>query len=38
MEVHVDVMIVKPVVGEDHYKNVVEAFGEIRKHNMRLNP
>ena len=38
MEVYVDDMIVKSVRGLDHHQDLEEAFGEIRKHNMRLNP
>ncbi|XP_057428801.1 uncharacterized protein LOC130722168 [Lotus japonicus] len=38
MEVYVDDMIVKSVRGLDHHQDLGEALGEIRKHNMRLNP
>ncbi|XP_057443195.1 uncharacterized protein LOC130734919 [Lotus japonicus] len=38
MEVYVDDMIVKSVFGSNHHKDLMEAFGRIRKHNMRLNP
>lgn len=38
MEVYVDDMIVKFVLGIDHHQDLSEAFREIRKHNMWLNP
>ncbi|XP_057432312.1 uncharacterized protein LOC130725072 [Lotus japonicus] len=38
MEVYVDDMIVKSVLGSNHHEDLMEAFGRIRKHNMRLNP
>ncbi|XP_057418383.1 uncharacterized protein LOC130712571 [Lotus japonicus] len=37
MEVYVDDMIVKSVLGSNHHEDLMEAFGKIRKHNMRLN-
>ncbi|XP_057432272.1 uncharacterized protein LOC130725025 [Lotus japonicus] len=38
MEVYVDDMIVKSTLGANHHQDLSEAFAEIRKHNMRLNP
>ncbi|XP_057426030.1 uncharacterized protein LOC130719420 [Lotus japonicus] len=38
MEVYVDDMIVKSVLGSTHHEDLSEAFGKIRKHDMRLNP
>ncbi|XP_057418426.1 uncharacterized protein LOC130712618 [Lotus japonicus] len=38
MEVYVDDMIVKSVLGSNHHEDLMEAFGRIRKHNMKLNP
>ncbi|XP_057452459.1 uncharacterized protein LOC130744287 [Lotus japonicus] len=38
MEVYVDDMIVKSVLGSNHHEDLMEAFSRIRKHNMRLNP
>ncbi|XP_057444235.1 uncharacterized protein LOC130736417 [Lotus japonicus] len=38
MEVYVDDMIVKSVLGSSHHEDLTEAFGRLRKHNMRLNP
>ncbi|XP_057452568.1 uncharacterized protein LOC130744393 [Lotus japonicus] len=38
MEVYVDDMNVKSVLGSNHHDDLMEAFGRIWKHNMRLNP
>ncbi|XP_057452760.1 uncharacterized protein LOC130744605 [Lotus japonicus] len=38
MEVYVDDMIVKTVKGGAHHEDLAEAFAQIRKYNMRLNP
>ncbi|XP_057452608.1 uncharacterized protein LOC130744439 [Lotus japonicus] len=38
MEVYVDDMIVKSVLRANHHEDLLEAFGRLRKHNMRLNP
>ncbi|XP_057425912.1 uncharacterized protein LOC130719305 [Lotus japonicus] len=38
MEVYVDDMIVKSVLGSSHHEDLSEAFGKIRKYDMRLNP
>nr|KYP43561.1 Retrovirus-related Pol polyprotein from transposon 17.6 [Cajanus cajan] len=38
MEVYVDDMVVKTISAEDHATDLAEVFGQIRKHNMRLNP
>ncbi|XP_057444150.1 uncharacterized protein LOC130736328 [Lotus japonicus] len=38
MEVYVDDMIVKSVLGSNHHEDSTEAFGRLQKHNMRLNP
>ncbi|XP_057456527.1 uncharacterized protein LOC130747570 [Lotus japonicus] len=38
MEFYVDDMIVKSVLGSSHHEDLTEAFGRLRKHNMRLNP
>ncbi|XP_057418257.1 uncharacterized protein LOC130712437 [Lotus japonicus] len=38
MEIYVDDMVVKSEEMGGHCMDLAEAFGEIRKHNMRLNP
>ncbi|XP_057418260.1 uncharacterized protein LOC130712443 [Lotus japonicus] len=38
MEVYVDDMIVKTAKGCAHHEDLAEAFAQIRKYNMRLNP
>ncbi|XP_057444129.1 uncharacterized protein LOC130736305 [Lotus japonicus] len=38
VEVYVDDMIMKSVLGSSHHEDLTEDFGMLRKHNMRLNP
>nr|KYP73760.1 Retrovirus-related Pol polyprotein from transposon opus [Cajanus cajan] len=38
MEVYVDDMVVKTTLAADHAAELAEVFGQIRRHNMRLNP
>ncbi|XP_057452766.1 uncharacterized protein LOC130744612 [Lotus japonicus] len=38
MDVYVDDMVVKTLAGGAHETDLAEAFGELRKHNVRLNP
>lgn len=38
MEAYVDDMVVKTLAGDAHRLDLEEAFGELRKHNVRLNP
>ena len=38
MEVYVDDMLVKSVEAEEHIKDLQEAFGTLRKYQMKLNP
>uniref|UniRef100_A0A151UDK5 Retrovirus-related Pol polyprotein from transposon 17.6 n=1 Tax=Cajanus cajan TaxID=3821 RepID=A0A151UDK5_CAJCA len=38
MEIYVDDMVVKTTSAEAHAAELAEAFSQIRKHNMRLNP
>lgn len=38
VEVYVDDMVVKSATPDQHAKDLVKIFTELRKHNMRLNP
>ncbi|XP_072078031.1 uncharacterized protein [Arachis hypogaea] len=38
IEVYVDDMIAKTKVGKNHFDDLTEIFGQLRKYNMRLNP
>nr|KYP31646.1 Retrovirus-related Pol polyprotein from transposon 17.6 [Cajanus cajan] len=38
IEIYVDDMVVKSNSLADHIANLAEIFGELRRHNMRLNP
>nr|KYP72382.1 Transposon Ty3-I Gag-Pol polyprotein [Cajanus cajan] len=38
IEIYVDDMVVKSNSLADHIADLAEIFGEVRKHNMRLNP
>ncbi|XP_016185471.1 uncharacterized protein LOC107627125 [Arachis ipaensis] len=38
IEVYVDDMVAKTMVGSSHINDLAEIFGQIRRYNMRLNP
>nr|KYP60295.1 Retrovirus-related Pol polyprotein from transposon 17.6 [Cajanus cajan] len=38
IEIYVDDMVLKSNSLADHIADLAEIFGELRKHNMRLNP
>ncbi|XP_016192638.1 uncharacterized protein LOC107633538 [Arachis ipaensis] len=38
IEVYVDDMVAKTIVGNSHIRDLAEIFGQIRQYNMRLNP
>ncbi|XP_015945427.1 uncharacterized protein LOC107470543 [Arachis duranensis] len=38
IEVYVDDMVAKTMVGNSHIQDLAEIFGQIRRYNMRLNP
>nr|XP_025680402.1 uncharacterized protein LOC112782271 [Arachis hypogaea] len=38
IEVYVDDMVAKTMIGKSHIDDLTEIFGQIRRYNMRLNP